>query len=149
MNFYQLLHLSLKNDLLQDFKNLNLDDNFLSRINYLIDSKINMNHIIFHPQDQFNPNKCHARVWNQSYGSQCSCEIKQNNLCNRHHKQSIDSQYGVHNLRLGFYNDPKPLYDINKDGSQGKKRLWKKSVLEQIDIIIQSQHHNLFNLINK
>ena len=143
MNLNELLHLSLKNDLISKFKILNLDKDLESRIHSIIDHKISQSKLFETSLQNINPNKCHARIWNKSYGSQCSRNKSHNNLCNEHHSQFISCEYGNNNLRLSLYNEPKPLYDLNKDGTHGKKRLWKLLPREQIDKVIQSQHNNL------
>ena len=152
MNLNELLHLSLKNDLISKFKILNLDKDLESRVHSIIDHKISQSKLFETCPHNIKPNKCHARIWNKSYGAQCSRNKSHNkshnNLCNVHYSQFISCEYGIYNLRLSFYNEPKPLFDFNKDGSHGKKRLWKLLPREQIDKIIQSQHNNLSDLIS-
>jgi len=47
---------------------------------------------------EFNPEKCHARIWNSGYGCQCSRKAGDGGLCKKH---------AVHH-KLGLYNGPKP-----------------------------------------
>ena len=46
----------------------------------------------------FNPEKCHARIWNSGYGCQCSRKAGDGGLCKKHADH--------HNW--GLYNEPKP-----------------------------------------
>ena len=46
----------------------------------------------------FNPEKCHARIWNSGYGCQCSRKAGDGGLCKKH---------AIHH-KLGLYNEPKP-----------------------------------------
>jgi len=46
----------------------------------------------------FNPEKCHARIWNSGYGCQCSRKAGEGDFCKKH----------VVHHKLGLYNEPKP-----------------------------------------
>ncbi len=45
----------------------------------------------------FNPEKCHARIWNSGYGCQCSRKAGEGDFCKNHV-----------NHKWGLYNEPKP-----------------------------------------
>ena len=54
--------------------------------------------IIARARAVFNPDKCHARIWNSGYGCQCSRKAGDDGLCKKH----------VVHHKLGLYNEPKP-----------------------------------------
>jgi len=53
--------------------------------------------VIARARAAFNPEKCHARIWNSGYGCQCSRKAGEGDFCKKHV-----------NHKWGLYNEPKP-----------------------------------------
>lgn len=121
----KLIQQSLKDNIIKDLLvmyeslDLNMDikdyellinkytDLYMDNIEFTKVNKKYINRIMFKDKQD----KCHARLWNNSYGGQCSNTIVCNNMCKKH--TNMLEKYNV--LRFGFIEDPEPRNDLIND----------------------------------
>ena len=87
-------------------------------------------------------NRCCARIWDNHYGTRCKYKrIKDKEYCN-HHNDMIKRSG---KLLFNRYDEDKPIFN-----EKGNRIPWfTKSNIQILDDIIQKQHDNLIELINK
>ncbi len=87
-------------------------------------------------------NRCCARIWDNHYGTRCKYKrIKDKEYCN-HHNEMIKRSG---KLLFNRYDEDKPIFN-----EKGNRIPWfTKTNIQILDDIIQNQHENLVNLINK
>ena len=118
----EIIEKVIKNDilceLLEHYKNYNYieEEDYIKfcekRINIYI-KQIELNNNInkkFLSRDLFKNKKdmCHARIWINGQGGQCSHKIINNNLCKKHN--NMIEKYGK--LRFGNIYEPNPKIDL-------------------------------------
>jgi len=116
----------IKNDILDELKKHNIYDIdeslYIEFCNSRVDiymKQINLSHINnkYTSSKLFNnKNKCRARIWAGGYCNQCSHNIINDKLCQKH--LNIYSKFN--NLRYDFIDNPKPRNDL----ISGKQLNW-------------------------
>ena len=116
--FINSLIKDIKHDLIIELEKLNIDSNDYDKTidllikqkisNFEIENKYNKKYISRNLTNK-NKNKCNARVWNNSYGGQCS-NNKYNNRCYCKNHINMINKYGK--LRFGDIDDEEPINDL-------------------------------------
>lgn len=85
------------------------------------------------------PTRCHARIWADKTGAQCSHKIKDECLCKKHFNELCTKGY----LRFNQYDEERPI--INEDGNPIP---WNDGIVS-IDTIFRYQRMNLHKLLKQ
>ena len=110
-------------------------------ITQLITQRLSKFEDILPPQGAtpLDPNKCHARVWADKTGAQCSHKIKGECLCGKHLNMLRDTGY----LEFNRYDEERPI--INEKGNPIP---WNDGIVS-IDTIFRYQRMNLHKLLKQ
>jgi len=103
VNMYDSLYLNMDIEKYEKLVN-KYTDLYMDKIEF---TKVN-NKYINRNMFKDKQNKCHARLWNNSCGGQCSNTIVQDNMCKKHNQML--EKYKV--LRFGLISDPIPRNDL-------------------------------------
>ena len=110
-------------------------------ITQLITERLSKFEDILPPQGTkpLDPTRCHARVWADKTGAQCTHDIIKECLCGKHLNMSHDKGY----LRFNRYDEERPI--INEDGNQIP---WNDGIVS-IDTIFRYQRMNIHRLLKQ
>ena len=117
------------------------DDVDPGMITQLIKERLSKFEDILPPQSAtpLDPTKCHARVWADKTGAQCSHKIDKECLCGKHWNISHKKGY----LEFNRYDEERPI--INEKGNPIP---WNDGIVS-IDTIFRYQRMNLHKLLKQ